>query len=121
MRTIEFTQDVQYESEGRKKGPKFKVGDRLECKDEFADRWLRRAVAIDVTGLERPARKVEHERARLPSAGDVQIPDDWRSMKAKDAIELAAALAEPAAANRNIAFDVIEGELAERAKQKPLI
>ena len=46
MRWIEFSQSVQFESEGRNKGPKFEMGERHHLEDGFAEKWLRRAVAF---------------------------------------------------------------------------
>jgi hypothetical protein len=45
MKRIKFTQTVQYESEGRGKGPIFEEGSIHDLEDNFADRWLRRGVA----------------------------------------------------------------------------
>lgn len=54
MRWIEFSQSVQFESEGRNKGPKFEMGERHHLEDGFADRWLRRGVAFAVDGPSSP-------------------------------------------------------------------
>ena len=54
MRWIEFAESVQFESEGRHKGPKFEKGERHHFEDGFADRWLRRAVAFAVEGPSPP-------------------------------------------------------------------
>lgn len=45
MRVI-FTASVQYENEGRNKGPRFPAGDVFDFTEDFAQRWLRRNVAI---------------------------------------------------------------------------
>jgi hypothetical protein len=50
MRWIEFTETVQFESEGRGKGPTFVKGERHQVEDAFAERWLRRGVAKLVDG-----------------------------------------------------------------------
>lgn len=46
MKWIEFKSTVQFESLGRNKGPVFEAGSRHELDDDFADRWIRRGVAI---------------------------------------------------------------------------
>ena len=68
MRWLEFTQSVQFECEGRHKGPKFEKGERHHFEDGFADRWLRRAVAFAVEGP-RPAATIEAAAAGEPKAG----------------------------------------------------
>lgn len=48
MKRIRFTETVQFESEGRHKGPTYKEGSTHDFEDGFADRWLRREVAVEV-------------------------------------------------------------------------
>lgn len=50
MRWIEFTDTVQFESEGRGRGPVFAKGERHHVEDAFAERWFRRGVAKLVDG-----------------------------------------------------------------------
>lgn len=52
MKRIKFTRTELYESEGRNKGPTFKEGSTHDFDDAFADRWLRRGVAVEVNTRE---------------------------------------------------------------------
>lgn len=72
MRWLEFTQSVQFECEGRHKGPKFEKGERHRLADDFADRWLRRGVAQIVEGpvLKAPPK----DEAPIPETAIVASP-----------------------------------------------
>ena len=50
MKWVEFKSTVQFESLGRNKGPVFEAGSRHQLEDDFADRWIRRGVAIAAEG-----------------------------------------------------------------------
>lgn len=50
MKWVEFKSTVQFESLGRNKGPTFDAGSRHELESDFADRWIRRGVAVAVEG-----------------------------------------------------------------------
>lgn len=54
MKTIQFTRTERYESEGRNLGPLYEKDSVHNFEDAFADRWLRRFVAIDITGMKLP-------------------------------------------------------------------
>lgn len=114
MRWVEFNEDVIYETEGRNKGPRFEKGTRHELRDDIAERFVRRGVAEPVDGPS--TKKKEPERTRLDNAAVIEIPRDYMKLSAQDAKDLAAKLADPAVTNRNDALEVIEAELAERAK-----
>ena len=43
---IRFTQDVIFETEGRRLGPRFEAGSVHDLRDDHARRWLRREVAV---------------------------------------------------------------------------
>lgn len=119
-RQIEFSKRTVYETEGRNQGPVFEEGSRHDLRDDIAERFVRRGVAtyVDSDAPAEPpqARPAPAKRTRLPGAADVEIPDDWRKLAAADVKDLAAALAEPAPANRNEAHEIVEAELAAREK-----
>lgn len=50
MKWVEFKTTAQFESLGRRNGPTFEAGSRHHLEDDFADRWIRRGVAIVVEG-----------------------------------------------------------------------
>jgi hypothetical protein len=43
---IRFTQDVIFETQGRKLGPRFEAGSVHDLRGDLAQRWIRREVAI---------------------------------------------------------------------------
>ena len=43
---IQFTQDAIFETEGRKLGPRFEAGSVHDLRDDLAQRWIRREVAV---------------------------------------------------------------------------
>ena len=45
MTRVRFTRTVQYESEGRGRGPIYEAGSEHEFEPAFAERWLRRKAA----------------------------------------------------------------------------
>lgn len=55
MKRIRFTQDAIYETEGYQKGPRFEEGSVHDFEDDFANRWLRRNVAVEVEDEETAA------------------------------------------------------------------
>lgn len=57
-------------------------------------------------------------RIRRFGAGDVEIGEDWKMMKAAALVALANTLASPPVKTRNEAFDVVEAELAARARRR---
>lgn len=48
---IKFTKDAIYETEGYRKGPTYKAGETHDFSEDFAQRWIRRGVAVS---LEKP-------------------------------------------------------------------
>lgn len=121
MRTITFTETVQYECEGRKKGPTFKRGHVLrDAPDDFAERWLRRGNAVEGEvkldeDLSKAAADEDPAPARLPDADKVEIPEDLKRFSAGDAVQLAAKLWSIPAKSRREAIEIIEAELKLRA------
>lgn len=77
MKRIQFTRTELYESGGRGKGPTFKEGSIHEFEDNFADRWLRRGVAIELgDGVEvAPALldPIEPDESEIGPASDEEI------------------------------------------------
>lgn len=57
-------------------------------------------------------------RGRRFGAGDVEIGEGWKMLKATEVIALANTLVLTPVKTRNDAFDVVEAELARRAKRK---
>lgn len=45
---LRFLRDVRYENEGRNKGPMYHKDTEHDFPDAFAQRWLRRGVAVIV-------------------------------------------------------------------------
>lgn len=125
MRKIEFTKDTLYETEGRGKGPTFKAGAHEDLRDDIAERFVRRGVAVYADGEPPPSPAqprlptqprlvVDPPRVRLPGAGDVEIPSDWQTLPARDVKEIAELLTDPAPTTRNDAHEAIKAELAAR-------
>jgi hypothetical protein len=54
---ITFTEDSVYETEGYNKGKKFKAGSTHDLRDDLAQRWLRRGVAVEAKGKGAPKPK----------------------------------------------------------------
>lgn len=48
---VRFLKTVQFECEGRNKGPIYSAGEVYDFDDAFARRWLRRAVAVEEADL----------------------------------------------------------------------
>lgn len=66
------------------------------------------------------AEGVKEVRSQPLSAADVEIPDDWRQLSAKDMKALADLLIEAPVKTRNEAFSVIEDELKARSAVEQL-
>ena len=83
---IKFLRRVQYESEGRGKGPIYEQGSEHEFDDTFAQRWLRRGVAVVVAQAvaavpsAKPVKPREGEEQREKDAPEKPAKDD-RSMR----------------------------------------
>lgn len=64
---IRFLERVQYESEGRGLGPVYEAGSVHDFEPDFANRWLRRGVAAEVSKDEEepplPLETVDEKRA----------------------------------------------------------
>lgn len=71
MRWIEFTETVQFENEGRGRGPVFAKGERHHVEDAFAERWLRRGVAKLV---DEPSPKTKPKEEPPPEPKQVAEP-----------------------------------------------
>lgn len=92
MKRIKFTEDALFENEGYQKGTTYKKGSTHDFEDHFAERWLRRNVAIEVI-LRRPlsGSKAEAIPPSLPAptAVDPDLlplaePDDQSAVAAAD-------------------------------------
>ena len=78
---IKFLRRVQYESEGRAKGPVFDKDSEHDFPDAFAQRWLRRGVAVVAPAGEppkspsksEPAKKAEDEPAKSEPATEAPV------------------------------------------------
>jgi len=46
MIRVRFTETVIYETEGRNQGPEYVENEEYELRDDFAQRWLQRGVAV---------------------------------------------------------------------------
>lgn len=115
---ITFTQQVQYENEGRKMGQVFKRGQVETLRDDLADRWLRRGVAVEGAVKLDPepvAPKTETPPKRVDGADKVQIPEDYAKQSVQALVGLAAQLYSGAVKSRPEAIAVIEAELKLRA------
>jgi hypothetical protein len=68
---VKFTEDFLYESEGRGKGPSFKSGDVKEFRDDIAQRFINRGVAVQFNGKAEapaPAAKTTEKPPEKPPA-----------------------------------------------------
>jgi hypothetical protein len=74
MKRILFTKETVYETEGVGRGPTFKAGSVYDLRDDLADRWLRREVAV-------LAPEPEPDAASTPPA----VPEPARAVAAPDA------------------------------------
>lgn len=101
---IGFIRTVQYESEGRRKGPMFNEGEVFDCARDFGERWLSRNVAVELPGAKDPGDerwvKVEDsgwtvEKAQAAAEADADAHPAPGSQPAKPA---PAAAAKPAPA-----------------------
>lgn len=54
---VRFLKTVQHQSEGRNKGPIYNEGSEHEFPEPFAQKWLRRGVAVVVEPSPAPVRK----------------------------------------------------------------
>jgi hypothetical protein len=63
---ITFTEDSVYETEGYNKGKKFKAGSTHDLRDDLAQRWLRRGVAVEAKGKGAPKPKAEAKPKPAP-------------------------------------------------------
>lgn len=68
MRKITFTKTVQYESEGRGKGPTYEEGRTYELRDDLAQRWINRDVAVDATVMRATLPTSTHPKPSAPAA-----------------------------------------------------
>lgn len=79
MKRITFTRTELYESEGRGKGPTFEAGSTHNFEDHFADRWLRRGVAVeaspDAAPAQSPVASVPVVPVAIDSLDDKSFPD----------------------------------------------
>lgn len=67
---VEFKTTVQFESDGRHKGPVFEVGSRHNLAEDFANRWIRRGVAFAVSGDHEPPAEEKPKGDADPTQGD---------------------------------------------------
>ena len=74
MRWVDFTASVQFECEGRRKGPNYAQGERYHFEDAIADRWLRRGVAKTVDGPVAKVRAKEETPPSTPKPDTVPLP-----------------------------------------------
>lgn len=77
MKRIRFTSTERYESEGRNQGPLYKEGSTHDFEDDFADRWLRRGVAVEVNA------RTPLDRNDDDDGAERDIPDYARMTKAE--------------------------------------
>lgn len=61
---VKFTEDYQYENEGRNKGQNFKAGEVKEFRDDIAQRFISRGVAVQFNG------RAEAPAAAAPKAAE---------------------------------------------------
>ena len=66
---IQFTEAVVYETEGPRKGPSYSKDEVLECSEAFAQRWLRRGVAVEYVAPV-VAQVAENKAADTPTRPD---------------------------------------------------
>lgn len=64
---IGFLMTVQYECDGRNKGPHFAKGDVYDCTDEFGNRWIERSNAVEIKGNFPPPAKVRWVKVDRPN------------------------------------------------------
>ena len=55
MIRVRFTSTVIYETEGRNQGPEYVQNEEYELRDDFAQRWLQRGVAVRVDAASEPS------------------------------------------------------------------
>ncbi len=61
---IRFTADAVYETEGPGKGPRFEAGSSHEMRDDLAQRWINRGLAVEETEAEFKARQRAERQAQ---------------------------------------------------------
>jgi hypothetical protein len=111
---IKFNQTVQYESEGRNKGPVYAKDSVHDFTAEFAQRWLQRGVAVEFDPSA-PIIKNKPPGPPPPSVGGVEIPAEWASLGWFQLAALSAKIAGAKPANKLEAVKTVEDELARRS------
>lgn len=70
MKRIKFLSTEIYESEGRNQGPKYRKGSVHNFEDHFAERWLRRGVAVETKAQLDEDGDGDEDDAATRAAGD---------------------------------------------------
>jgi len=120
LKTITFTEDVIYETEGRKKGEVFKSGTTHELREDLADRWIRRDVAFEgkpAAPGRKPQPKQQPAGARTPDAAKVVIPETYTKLSPQELLALAAKVSTAEPRNPAEALDIVEAELEIRGQK----
>lgn len=104
--------------QGDGKGPHYQAGEVYEFNDDavgrsYADKYVRRGLAVVVTEVEPSG---QPPRALPGASADGAIPDDWRELGWHDLRVLAANFTDEPIRSKDVAFTVIEAELAHRAE-----
>lgn len=63
---VKFLEDHQYETEGRNAGPTFKEGEVKDFRDDIAERFIRRGVAVEAGGAAKPGPAAAQKPAQEP-------------------------------------------------------
>lgn len=78
--TIKFRRTVQYECDGRHKGPFLRKGETFTFDYDFAQRWIKRGAAYDVAGPEPvDAEPVKPKPGVLQKGGASQGIEDYEA------------------------------------------
>lgn len=102
MKRIRFTADALYENEGYQKGTLYKKGSTHDFEDHFADRWLRRELAVEV-----------NSRKPLPddAVAEEDAPEGEQELPALGAMNKAELQAQAAAEGVDLAVDATNAEI----------